>query len=237
MIRALRYLLVTAIYTAYCGTRIMVAALAGIKQVPGGVYDRIQRSYGVLMLRATGMRLELSGLEHLIPGQPVVFISNHQSWVDIWALLAGLPGITRFVYKKELSRIPFLGQALVTMEHISMDRGNRNSAFASYDRAAEQIRAGISAIVFAEGTRSRNGKLLPFKKGPFVLAIAAQAPVVPVVCLDTFIRLPKGSIAPHPGTVVVRIGPPIATTGLDYEARDRLAQHVRAVMIRMGAVE
>jgi 1-acyl-sn-glycerol-3-phosphate acyltransferase len=145
-----------------------------------------------------------------------------------------LPGI-RFVFKKELSAVPFLGQAINAMGHISIDRGNRGSAFASYDRAAEAVRAGTSAAVFVEGTRSRDGKLLPFKKGPFVLAIAAQVPVVPVVCLDTFERLPKGSVSPRPGTVRLRIGEPIATIGLDYPARDELADRARAAMLALGA--
>jgi 1-acyl-sn-glycerol-3-phosphate acyltransferase len=234
MIRAIRYLVAVAACTVYYGTRVVVAALAGVRQQPGGLYDRMQRSYGVRLLRITGIELIVEGFEQLDPKQPVVYASNHESWVDIWVLLAALPGI-RFVFKKELSSVPFLGQAINAMGHISIDRANRGSAFASYDRAAETIRAGASAMVFVEGTRSRNGKLLPFKKGPFVLAIAAQVPVVPVVCLDTFERLPKGSISPRPGTVRLRIGTPISTAGLDYAARDALADRTRAAMIALGA--
>ncbi len=236
MIRAIRYLVAVAACTVYYGTRVVVAAIAGIKQRPGGIYDRLQRGYGVRLLRITRIDLVVEGRERLDPARPVVFVSNHESWVDIWVVLAGLPGI-RFVFKKELSAVPFLGQAINAMGHISIDRGNRSSAFASYDRAAETIRAGASAVVFVEGTRSRDGKLLPFKKGPFVLAIAAQAPVVPVVCLDTFEKLPKGSVSARPGTVRLRIGDPIPTTGLDYSARDQLASQARQAMLAMGAEE
>ena len=236
MIRALRYVIATVVLTVYYGTRVVVAAMTGVRQEPGGLYDRIQFAYGTRLLRATRMHVVVEGLER-IPAGPVVFVSNHLSWVDIWGLLAGLPGTIRFVFKKELSRVPFLGPAINAMGHIEIDRDNRGSAFASYDRAAAQIRAGTSAVVFAEGTRSMTGKLLPFKKGPFVLAIAAGVPIVPVVCVDTFERLPKRSIAPRPGPVTLRIGHPIPTAGLDYAARDQLAAQARAAMLALGAVE
>jgi 1-acyl-sn-glycerol-3-phosphate acyltransferase len=220
----------------YYGTRVVVAAMAGCSQRPGGIFDRLQRGYGVWLLRINRIDLVVEGREKLDPAQPVVFVSNHESWIDIWVILVGLPGI-RFVFKKELSTVPFLGQAINAMGHVSIDRAKRTSAFASYDRAAEKIRAGASTVVFVEGTRSRDGKLLPFKKGPFVLAVAAQVPVVPVVCLDTFELLPKGSVSPRPGTARLRIGAPIPTIGLDYSARDDLADRARAAMLAMGAEE
>ncbi|MGE0442572.1 MAG: lysophospholipid acyltransferase family protein [Gemmatimonadales bacterium] len=237
MIRALRYVAATVGLTVFYGTWVLWSAWRGVRYERGGLYDRIQFEYGRRNLAANRMTVAVEGLEDAALDGPVVFVSNHLSWVDIWALLTALPGSTRFVFKKELSRIPFLGPAINAMGHISIDRGNRSSAFASYDRSAEQIRRGTSAIVFAEGTRSLSGKLLPFKKGPFVLAIAAQVPVVPVVCVDTFERLPKRSISPRPGPVVVRVGRPIPTAGLDYTARDRLADEARAAMLAMGAVE
>jgi 1-acyl-sn-glycerol-3-phosphate acyltransferase len=237
MVRAIRYLLSTLVFTVYYGTRVLVAALSGIRHRPGGLFDRLQRSYGVALLRANRMTVSVEGLDWIPVGQPVVFVSNHLSWVDIWALLAGLPGTIRFVFKKELSRVPFLGPAINAMGHIEIDRANRGSAFAAYDRAAEQVRAGTSAVVFAEGTRSMTGRLLPFKKGPFVLAIAAGVPVVPVVCLDTFERLPKRSLLPRPGPITVRIGRPIPTAGLGYDARDRLAAETRTAMLGLGAVD
>ncbi len=237
MMAALRYLAAITGYTIWIGTRILVAAFVGVRQVPGGFYDRMQYRYGAKLLRSSRITVKAEGLDRLLPGQSVVYIVNHVSWVDIWMLLVTLPGTTRFVFKKELSRIPFLGPAINAMGHVPLDRGNRGSAFASYDRAAEQIRGGTSAIVFAEGTRSADGRLLAFKKGPFVLAIAAGVPVVPVVCEGSFERLPKGSISPRPGVVTVRIGMPIPTTGLQYSDRDRLADQTRAAMVALGAPE
>ena len=237
MIRALRYLVAILWSTIWIGTRIVIASLAGVRQTPGGFYDRMQFRYGASLLKSSGIAVEVEGLDRLLPGQPVVFIANHVSWVDIWMLLVSLPGTTRFVFKRELARIPILGRAAIAMGHVPLDRTDRGSAFASYDRAADKIREGTSAIVFAEGTRSPDGRLLAFKKGPFVLAIAAQAPVVPVVCEGSFERLPKGSISPRPGVVTVRIGTPIPTTGLRYEGRDGLADRTRAAMLAMGAPE
>ncbi|MBM4187199.1 MAG: 1-acyl-sn-glycerol-3-phosphate acyltransferase [Gemmatimonadetes bacterium] len=234
MIRALRFLWASCVYTAWYGTRVLVSAMVGLG---APAFNASQRGWALAHLRATRIRLVVEGLDRLEPGRPYVFTSSHESWVDIWMILAGLPGTIRFVFKRELSRVPVLGWAIHAMKHVEIDRGNRGSAFASYDRAASAIKEGTSAVVFCEGTRSRQGKLLPFKKGPFVLAIAAQAPVVPIFCDQSFEALPKGSIAPRPGTVFLRIGRPIPTAGLGYQDRDRLADQVRAAMLELGAHE
>lgn len=234
MIRALRFLWASVGYTAYYGVRVLVTAMSGLR---GEAFNAIQRGWAVGHLRTTRLKLVVEGLERLVPGRSYVFTSNHESWVDIWMILAGLPGTIRFVFKRELSRVPVLGPSIHAMGHIEIDRGNRGSAFASYDRAAAAIRNGASAVVFCEGTRSRDGRLLPFKKGPFVLAIAAQAPVVPVFCDQSYEALPKGSISPRPGTVYLRIGEPIPTAGMGYHQRDQLADQARAAMIALGAHE
>jgi 1-acyl-sn-glycerol-3-phosphate acyltransferase len=157
--------------------------------------------------------------------------------VDIWALLAELPGTVRFVYKKGMDWIPLMGIAMRAARHIPIRRRVKSAAFAAYDEAAKYLRAGSSAVVFAEGTRSRNGRLLPFKKGPFVLAIAAQAPVVPVFCGGTFELMPRGSWTPKRGTVTLKIGEAISTAGMSYEDRGALAERTRAVLLALGAVE
>jgi 1-acyl-sn-glycerol-3-phosphate acyltransferase len=234
--RALRYLVALGAVTFWCGGHVILLALLGVRHRPGGAYDRVQRRWARLLLKVTGIRVATTGAESL-PQRPLVFISNHASFVDIWALLATLPGSLRFVFKKEFLYFPVMGLAMRAMGHIAIDRGKRSAAFASYDRAASAVRGGISPIVFAEGTRSRTGKLMTFKKGPFVLAIAAGAPVVPVFCAETFARLPKGSFSPRPGGVQVRIGTPIATEGLGYDDRDQLSARTREALLELGAVE
>ena len=233
--RALRYILAYARYMGWWGSRVLLAALTGVKQRPGGIYDRAAREWGRGMLRSAGIRVVVEGRERLDPANPRVYIANHASQIDIWAILAEFPGTVRFVYKKGMDWIPLMGLAMRAARHIPIRRQVKSAAFAAYDEAAQYIRAGSSAVVFAEGTRSLDGRLQPFKKGPFVLAIAAQVPVVPVYCDGTFELMPKGSWSPKPGTVTLRVGEPIATTGMSYADRAALAERTREVMVQLGA--
>jgi 1-acyl-sn-glycerol-3-phosphate acyltransferase len=238
MIGFLRYVSSFIVYMSWYGARVLLSALTGVKQRPGGVYDTSARRWAQGMLRGTGITVRVEGRERLLTPEPKVYISNHASFVDIWAILAEFPGTIRFAYKKGMEWIPLMGQAMRAARHIPIDRAKASAAFAAYDEAAKFVRdEGSSAVVFAEGTRSRDGRLKPFKKGPFVLAIAAGAPVVPVFCENTFQLMPRGSWSPKPGTVTVKIGEPIPTAGLDFEARDGLARQTRAALIQMGARE
>jgi 1-acyl-sn-glycerol-3-phosphate acyltransferase len=150
--------------------------------------------------------------------------------VDIWAMLAALPGSLRFVGKRELFRIPIFGTALRISGQIPIDRQDHGAAVASFDAASRLLAAGHSAMVFPEGTRSLDGRLQPLKKGAFVLAIATGRPVVPVAVAGTFGILPKGGIVPRAGQVEVRIGAPIVTTGLTYDDRDALVARAATAM-------
>ncbi len=238
MIGFLRYVGSFILYMSWYGGKVLLSALTGVKQRPGGVYDTGARRWAQGMLRGTGITVQVEGRGRLLTPEPKVFISNHASFVDIWAILAEFPGTIRFVYKKGMDWIPLMGQAMRAARHIPIDRAKLSAAFAAYDEAAKFVRdEGSSAVVFAEGTRSRDGRLKAFKKGPFVLAIAAGAPVVPVFCENTYELMPRGSWSPKPGTVILRIGEPIPTVGLDYEARDGLARQARAALLRMGARE
>lgn len=189
-----------------------------------------------MQLSAAGVKVTVEGAEHIPKDQPVVFVSNHQSWFDIISLAANLPGYPRFVYKKEMAKIPILGEALKRAGHILIDRQNRQKAFEAYEEAARVIREGMSAVVFPEGTRSRTGELLPFKKGPFVLAIASQVPLVPVFCAGTFGIMPKGSMRVRPHPVTLRLGEPIETKGLTYDDREDLLRRTRAAIMALRDV-
>ncbi len=234
MIRALRFLFAVKVLTVWYGGRVFANAWRGVRHQPGGVYDEICRTWGAKMMRWNRLHATVEGLERLVPGQPYVYVANHASFVDIWALLVHLPGSIRFVYKKELGSIPVFGPAIRTSGHIAIDRQNRASAFSAYDVAAGDVRGGTSAMVFAEGRRSKDGRLLAFKKGPFVLAIAAGVPVVPVAVLGAFESLPKGSIAPRQVPISIRIGTPIQTAGLTYEDRDAVSGQCRQQLEALG---
>ncbi|HLG05762.1 MAG TPA: lysophospholipid acyltransferase family protein [Gemmatimonadales bacterium] len=237
MIAFLRYIFSWILYMGSWGSGVVGAALLGVRHRPGGIYDRSGREWGKGMLRGCRIAVRVEGRERLDPAAPAVYISNHCSEIDIWALLAELPGSVRFVYKKGMDWIPLMGLAMRRAKHIPIKRQVKSLAFSAYEDAAIMIRSGISAVVFAEGTRSRDGRLQPFKRGPFVLAIAAQVPVVPVLCGGTFDLMPKGSWRPRPGTVTIRIGEPIPTTGMNYDDRGRLADLTRKQLLAMGARE
>lgn len=215
------------------GTRVLLAGLLGVEQRPGGVYEHAARSWARSALWAAGIKYRVVGLEHLPKDRPVVIASNHQSWFDIFLLAAVLPISVRFVAKKELRRVPLLGRAMRQAGHIYIDRHDRRAAFEAYEEASRVIRSGLSAVVFPEGTRSRTGELLPFRKGPFVLAIAAQVPVVPAYCAGTFDLLPKGSFRLRRCPVALLFGPPIETAGMRYEDRERLMQLTRDAIERL----
>jgi 1-acyl-sn-glycerol-3-phosphate acyltransferase len=174
--------------------------------------------------RLCGVTVRVRGLEHLGAG-PYMFTPNHQSHFDIAALLGYLPGNNRFAAKKELFNEPVLGAVLRTMGMIPIDRENPLEAI----QTLNQLNAGgYSTIIFPEGTRSRDGNLLPFKKGPFVAAIHLGVPIVPVVCKGTQRVMPKGKyLSIVPGEVEIVVLEPIATAGLSYEDRGTLLARVR----------
>lgn len=233
MFRTLAFTLTVFIGTAAFGSVAMIAGVLGVPNRHSGIYDKVAHGWSRLILWVAGTKVAVYGLENIPKNQPVVFVSNHQSWFDIWILAGNLPGQVRFVAKKELGRIPILGRAMRSAGHIIIDRQNRQAALAAYEEASATINSGMSAVVFAEGTRSRTGELLPFKKGPFVLAIAAQVPVVPVYCAGTFELLPKGSLRVRPKPVAVVVGKPMSTLNLRYEDRDRFMADVRLVIERL----
>lgn len=181
------------------------------------------------LARMCGVRIRIRGAEQL-GNEPYVFAPNHQSHFDIVALLGYLPGNNRFAAKVDLFREPVLGLVLRRMGMIPIDRDDRPNAIDRMNRASA---AGVSAIVFPEGTRSEDGRLLPFKKGAFVTAIRAGVPIVPVVCKGTHEVMPKGArLSILPGEVEIVVLSPIPTRGLTYEDRDDLMQRVRAAITR-----
>jgi 1-acyl-sn-glycerol-3-phosphate acyltransferase len=176
------------------------------------------------LVRLCGVKVRVRGLEQLGAG-PYMFTPNHQSHFDIAMLLGYLPGNNRFAAKKEMFNEPVLGAVLRTMGMIPIDRENPLEAIQLLnDLNIERF----STIIFPEGTRSRDGKLLPFKKGPFVAAIHLGVPIVPVVCKGTMRVMPKGKyLSILPGEVEMVVLEPIATGGMTYDDRDRLREMVR----------
>ena len=186
------------------------------------------------LARLCGVRVHVHGLEHLSGDGPYIFAPNHQSHFDIAALLGYLPGHNRFVAKKELFSEPVLGMVLRTLGMVPVDRDNPLEAIQLLSDVVVKDRSSL--IIFPEGTRSRDGALLPFKKGPFIAAIHLQVPIVPVVCFGTFSVMPKGGyLSIVPGDVDVVIEPPIPTASLTYEDRETLRDRVREIIAKRQA--
>ncbi|HZE08155.1 MAG TPA: lysophospholipid acyltransferase family protein [Gemmatimonadaceae bacterium] len=215
--------------TTLIGSVVIVAALLGVRDKPGGIFDNAPRLWSKLLLLAAGVRVRVHGLENAGAGDPRVFASNHVSWFDVPALAKVLPRY-KFVAKAELFKVPLFGRAMRAAGMVEIQRDNRKAAFGAYDVAADRIKAGNSVIVFPEGTRGQAYPLRPFKKGPFVLAIAAGVPIVPVIVHGTIEILRKGSLWAHPGTIDVHLLQPVSTAGVDYDHREALMQTVRTRM-------
>ena len=220
--RTVLTLVMMVILTPVFAMVVIFAGLFGVPNRPNGLFDRAPRLWARIALRLAGVRLVLHDEGRLHPARPRVFVSNHVSWYDIFTLMAILPRY-RFVAKAELFKIPLFGPAARRAGTIPIQRENRKAAFQSYDEAAREIRGGASVVVCPEGTRGDSYALRPFKKGPFVLAIAAEAPIVPLVVYGTREVQPKGSFMIRSGTVHVHFLEEIPTAGMQYDDRDKLA--------------
>lgn len=195
-----------------------------------------QFAYGVgrfwtwTILKMGGIRLKVRGLDRLDFNRPYVFIANHQSNVDIPVLIQSLPRFQlRWIAKKQLAYVPFFGWALWAAKHILVDRSDRAGAVAGFRRAKEKIVAGISVVIFPEGTRGAGGNLLPFKRGGFLLAVQTKTPVVPVTIKGSWKILPRQAWRLKPGEIEVIIDEPIP---VGHGAREvgALVERVRALI-------
>jgi 1-acyl-sn-glycerol-3-phosphate acyltransferase len=177
--------------------------------------------------RFAGVRIMVDNRAKLEPGQPYVFMANHASTIDIWALFVAIPRPIRMIAKKQLARIPLFGWVMWAGRFIFIDRQNAAAARRSIEAAGRRIRGGDSVLIFPEGTRTRDGQLGPFKKGGFHLAMEAGVPIVPIALRGTRELMPRGSLRARSGEVSVIIGPPIPTSGLTLEDRPAFIERVR----------
>jgi len=178
----------------------------------------------------TGVRVSVEGREKINPGQTCVFISNHQGNFDGPVLLHVIGRDLRALVKKEMMRLPILSLVLRAAEFVPLERTNAKQARAGIERGVRLIREGKSFFAFPEGTRSRDGSLGEFKKGGFIMAIQAGAPVVPITITNSAAIQPPGSYGIRPGRIRVVIHDPIETQGMTFEDRNALAKQSRAAI-------
>lgn len=218
---------------AWCIPHVIIATFVmGALTILTAAFDHSKRYIGwwpriwaKWILWTTGLSISVKGTEHLQPGQQYIFMSNHASALDIPIALSILPGTVVFLAKQELFRILFFGWSLRAMGSIPVNRSNAKEARRSVNRALQILRTKvISLILYPEGTRTRDGRLLPFKKGVFFLALKSRLPLVPMAVSGSFEAMSPGSKTLSQKPIRVTIGQPIETVGLTDKDRNSLLQ-------------
>jgi len=210
---------------------IIVCSALSILDIPlfqkGKFSSKIEKLWARLVLKASGVRVEVSGTEHINKNKSYIFIANHLSMFDIPATVAAIPNTIKMLTKKELFRIPLFGWALYAGRHIRIDRQKRESAIQSLDEAVNRIKKeDISVLVYAEGTRSPDGKIKTFKKGAFILGIKSGIPIVPVTIVGSREIVPKKSLKINRGTITIYIDNPVETKNLTLNDKSELLERV-----------
>ncbi|MEA5114113.1 MAG: lysophospholipid acyltransferase family protein [Geobacteraceae bacterium] len=187
-------------------------------------YSKLWAKVGLFF---AGVKIQVHGTDKIPAGVPLIFMGNHQSNFDILTLYSGLPHHFSWIAKQELFRIPLFGYAMKRAGYLPLDRSDGRQALKTMEFAAKKIRDGVSVMVFPEGTRSMDGKLLPFKRGGFLLAARAGVPIVPFTISGSAQVNPPKRLAVRKGVISIRFADPIPTTGATGKRRDELISRVR----------
>lgn len=227
MFRTIVIYIFTILSTLVLATTVIVLAFFS---KTGNVPHLVGRLWARSILFVSGIDVTVNGTSNIDTGRSAIFMANHQSNFDIPVLLAHLPVQFRWLAKAELFRIPIFGRAMRGCGYISIDRSDRDSAFQSLTKAAATIKNGTSVLIFPEGTRSPDGTINPFKKGPFVLTVDAGAPIVPIVIHGTWSIMPKNRRIIKPCRVTLDILPPVETSGYSRNTKEELMEKLRNLL-------
>ncbi|MCP4624033.1 MAG: 1-acyl-sn-glycerol-3-phosphate acyltransferase [bacterium] len=227
MIRTAYIILWVVLTTIFWG---LAAIFTSFFARTGNPVHIIARTWARGILFAGRIKVTVNGLANIDPDQSYVYMSNHQGNFDIPVLLAHLPVQFRWLAKAELFKIPIFGRAMRGAGYVKIDRFNQESAFESIKEAGSRMKNGVSVMIFPEGTRSRDGKIRPFKKGGFIMAVESGVPIVPVILQGTRSIMGKSSLKINTGEVTLNIAVPIATTGFSRDNKDDLIDSVRTVI-------
>lgn len=199
--------------------------------------DWCSRNWSRLLFWLSRIKLTSSGLEKLESGRGYVFVSNHMSICDIWAILAYIPFKFRFVAKISLFRVPFLGWHMKRIGYIPVDNRNPRKVLKAYAKAGEKIKNGVSMIIYPEGGRTVEGKIAEFKRGAFMLPRHAKAPIVPVTIIGSHLRLRRGSVIIHPGPMEMIVHEPIHWETYRQWSLEELTHKTRNVILSVYRME
>jgi 1-acyl-sn-glycerol-3-phosphate acyltransferase len=216
-----------ALYTVLMGTLSLACSFFDPR---GRLQHRCASTWSRMIARTALLDVRVFGAEHLRAGESYVFLSTHQSWMDIPVMLGYLPAQLRIAAKREVFHIPFLGWHMTRSGQIPINRGSTAESIESLRRAARLLGGGVSAFLFPEGTRTRDGSLQPLKKGGFRLALESGLRIVPVTITGTRRAMPRGSMVLRAGPVEMHIDPPITTRGLTEADIPALTRKVRDAM-------
>ncbi len=216
------------LYTAVCGT---FSVCGSFFDAHGRWQHGCARVWSWLILKTSRIDLSVAGTENIVPDETVIFCSNHPSAMDIPILFVSLPVQFRFLAKRSLFHVPFLGWHLRRSGHIPVDRARPHEALKGFDQAAKRIKEGRPVVVFPEGSRSRTNQMLPFKSGTFYLAILSGVPVVPITLVGSRQVLKPDSLHIRPGRVRVIIHKAIPTAGLTVRDVSDLSRRVREQIV------
>lgn len=197
----------------------------------GKIFRWVTKSYSRILMPVFGVTLDTRGVSRVDRNAPYVFMSNHVSHIDSLALAISIPHPLHWVFKKELSKIPVFGWVLLSLGQIMVDRGSAMQSRAALENAAASLAGNNSVLIYAEGTRSKDGKLQPLKKGGFYIALRSGLPIVPVRVSGTHDIIPSGSLRIRPGHVVVEMFEPIPTDGKTENDIPELMTRVRDALL------
>jgi 1-acyl-sn-glycerol-3-phosphate acyltransferase len=227
VLRALMVLLATIFFGS-------ISLVVSFFDSTGRRQNGVAQAWARALLWIGGVKVRVEGIEKISTDSGYVIASNHASYMDTPVVLANIPVQFRFLAKRGLFKIPFLGTHLARAGHIPVPREDPRASVRTMTLAAQIIRErGISMLVFPEGGRSRRGELRPFKEGAAYIGIKAGAPIVPVALIGTRQVLPFGSGHIRPGEVIVKVGRPIDTTNLTLRDRSRVTNEIRAQIVSM----
>ncbi len=223
----MRWIFIDPIIILFTGIMATISVFFSLFDGRGILQHKCAQIWARFIIKVSGAKIEIEGLEKINPDETYIITANHQSYFDIWTLLAYMPFQFRFLAKDSLFKTPFLGWHLKRSGNIPIHRENPVKSVKSIKNAAQKVKEGTSLCIFPEGSRSSDGKIREFKPGVFYLAILSQKPILPVTIIGSRFLLPKGSIKIRSGKIKVIISDPIDTSQYTKKDIEKLIKIVK----------